>query len=612
MQIADLKPTQALRRSLLLIAQAAPRQLAQLALFNIFTGVGPAAALFLSKVVIDEIARLLQTGPVENWRTILSTDTVLVWAIGGTVVLRLLTEAASTVDIVLFAALRDRVQGIVQGQVLEKIATFNDIALFESPDLLNIVQLTQAGVQRLQQLSFMLTATLRGLFILGPAILLSVSLAWWIPLLLVTVTAPAIYVEMRQRRKSWRVEETQAATSREMDIYARLIRGEEFAKEIRLFSLQTVMIQRWRSLFEQVFGAMANVRKQGAIAMGLWSLFGNLGASFPYLYVILGVVQGNYTLGDIALYTGIIAQMQGGLYAMIGNLGNLYDVTLATKPIFQLLDLQPEIISPPSQLAVDVWKPTMAPTGIQVEDLVFHYPGSDKPVLQGINFQIRPNEMVALVGENGAGKTTLSKLLCRLYDPTQGSIYWNQRDFRELDLRALRDRIAVVMQDYARFPTSLRDNVGWGYQPKHGEDSAIQRVLEEAGMGQLAQTLSEGLETPLGKELEHGVDLSGGQWQRVAIARALLRLGSAELLIFDEPTAALDPKNEQEIYDIFRSITQGRMAVVVSHRLALAKLADRIVVLEQGQIIESGNHETLMSQGGAYCDMFTRQASSYL
>lgn len=340
----------------------------------------------------------------------------------------------------------------------------------------------------------------------------------------------------------------------------------------------------------------------------LWALVGGLGVTVPYAYVVVAVLGGDLTLGDLALYTGIILQLRRSLYVLIAHTGDIYDVSLATAPIFQLLDLAP-------QLYPGTQRPVAAPVlgaGITLERLSFAYPGQDRPILQEIDITIQPGEMVALVGENGAGKTTLAKLLCRLYDPTVGRITWHGQDLKALDLEQLRSRIAVVMQDYARFPATLRENVGWGYLPKLEEDEALRTVLTEAGIDYLPASLSHGIDTPLGRQLEDGIDLSGGQWQRVAIARALMRLGQAELLVFDEPTAALDPKNEHEIYRIFRSIAQDRMAVVVSHRLALAKLCDRIIVLEQGRIIENGDHDTLMTQGGQYHTMFSRQASSYL
>ena len=411
---------------------------------------------------------------------------------------------------------------------------------------------------------------------------------------------PSIYVEMRHHRKSWRVEETQAGVSRKMGIYSKSITQPDYAKEIRLFSLQGVLLDRWQGLFQTTFGKMEQVRREGTITVMAWALVGGMGIAIPYLYVVLGVLSRTFTLGDLALYTGIILQLRRSLYILIGQTGDLYEVSLATAPIFQLLDLSPQLYTG-TQRMIPADTCDRPGQGIQVQGVSFKYPGADqRPILQHLTFHIQPTEMVALVGENGAGKTTLAKLLCRLYDPTEGRILWHGQDLRTLDLRELRSRITVVMQDYARFPATLRENIGWGYLPKLNEDNAIQTVLQEAGIDYLPDTLSHSLETPLGRQLEDGIDLSGGQWQRVAIARALMRLGTAELLVFDEPTAALDPKNEHEIYRIFQTIARGRMAVVVSHRLALAKLCDRILVLEQGQILESGTHQELMTLGERY------------
>lgn len=614
-----LPPLQALRRSLWMVFQAAPLELRNLALINLITGIGPSIGLFLSKVVIDEASRLLKQGvpnpvPSGTWPdglALLISQPKLLWVIAASVVLGLIVDSIDSIGPTLFAALRDRVQGYAQGKVLHKVANFDDIALFETPDLLNLLELANKGIQRLQRLSFIVAATLVGVFIFIPSVLVSMSISWWVPPVLMLSSVPSIVVEVKYNKKSWRVEETQASVTREMDIYAKVLTGEAYAKEVRLFSLQSILLDRWHGLFNRMFGTMERVRREGAWAVMLWALASGLGVALPYVYVIAGVLQGSYTLGDLALYTGIILQVRRSLYILIGNTGDIYDVALATSPIFQLLDLEPQLHSGHTLIVAASEVPD-SQLGLQLHNLSFHYPGSDKPILEQIDLTIHPGEMVALVGENGAGKTTLAKLLCRLYDPTTGVICWNGQDLRQLELHALRSRIAVVMQDYARFPATLRENVGWGYLAKLQEDEAIRAVLLDAGIVQVIDELEHGLETPLGKQLENGIDLSGGQWQRIAIARALMRLSDVELLVFDEPTAALDPKNEHEIYRIFKTIAQGRMAVVVSHRLALAKLADRIVVLEHGKIAEIGTHEELMQQGDRYYTMFTRQASSYL
>lgn len=611
MKPPELTPWQALRRSLGMVAQAAPIELRNLTLLNLVTGTGPSIALWLSKIVIDDVSRLAQAGAITDPIGLLQSEPKLVWVILASVGLNLFVDAVDSISTTLFAALRDRVQGYTQGKVLDKVAHFDDIALFETPDLLNLLELTEKGLQRVQRLSFIVAATLTGVFIFVPSVSLSISIGWWVPLVLLAASIPSIYVEMRYHKKSWRVEETQASVTREMNIYAKVLTGEIYAKEVRLFSLQSVLLDRWQTLYERMFNTMQQVRREGALAVMLWAMVGGLGTAFPYVHVVLGVLQGRFTLGDLALFTGIILQVRRSLFILIGNTGDIYDVALATSPIFQLLDLEPQLGT-----GFDAMIPTAtvqsSRQGIQLQDLCFTYPGGDKPILQDINLTIQPGEMVALVGENGAGKTTLAKLLCRLYDPTAGSIYWNEQDLRTLTLAELRSRIAVVMQDYARFPATLRENVGWGYLSNLSNDCAIHRVLKDVGIDPIVTELSQGLETPLGKQLEDGIDLSGGQWQRIAIARSLIRLSEVELLVFDEPTAALDPKNEHEIYTILRTIAQGRMTVVVSHRLALAKIADRILVLEHGKIVEQGNHQELMAQGDRYYTLFTRQASSYL
>ena len=617
MQPIKLSLFQAFRRSLVLVLQAAPIELRYLTLITLVSGAGSPIALFLNKIIIDEASRLLGQGVTANPLTLMVQEPLLLWTIGSVILLNLLSDAMNAVTNLIFSTLRDRVQGFAQKRVLDKVANFEDIALFETPELLNLVQLSEQGIERLKHLSFIIITTLNGIFILIPAILLSGAIAWWIPLILLLSIAPSVYVELKYRKQSWRVEETQASVVRQMNLYKNVLMGEAYAKELRLFSLQSLFLNRWQDRFRQMFRAMQQVRRQGTVKVIFWSMLGGFGIALPYVYIVMGALAGNYTLGDLALYSGLILQMRQSLFILINNGSDLYDVVLGTSPIFQLLELKPNL-----QLALPAGNDTTIqfssnprvreePKGIEIENLSFSYPGSERKVLENINLRIQPQEMIALVGENGAGKTTLAKLISRLYDPKEGNIFWNGQNLRELDLKELYSLIAVIMQDYARFPTTVRENIGFGYLPLLKDDRAVKEAIGKAEIAKAIAKLPQGLETLLGKQLEGGVELSEGQWQRIAIARSLMRLSSVELLIFDEPTAALDPKTEHEIYQLFRRIAIGKIAIVISHRLALAKMADRIIVLENGEIIETGTHEQLMAINGQYHLMFTRQASNY-
>jgi len=615
MQILEISPLQAFRRSVVTVMQVVPTELRYVTILTLLSGASPAIAIWLNKTIIDEITQLLSLPTTKNAISLILSQPLLLYSLAGLVVLNLLSDALSSITSFVYASLRDRIQGFIQGQVIEKVATFEDIALFETPDLLNLVQLTEKGVQRLPELCIRLLSLLQGIFIFIPAILLSMSLAWWVPLILFSCVTPVMYVEMKYRKQSWRVERTQASVAREMNLYKTVLTGETYAKELRLFSLQPLLLERWRGLFRTIFRAMEQIRRRGTTAVISWSLLSGLGLALPYIYVVQGVLGRTHTLGDLALYTGVILEVRRSLENLMSGSSELYNIALATTPIFQLLDLQPQL-SRSQNFPVNgknsphyAVKPSQK--GIEIENLSFIYPNSDRPILQDINLTIHPNEMIVLVGENGAGKTTLAKLLCRLYYPSGGAIIWNGQDLRSLPLEELRSRIDVVMQDYARFPTTVRENVAFGDLLKMQQDKDIKEAIAEAGLTRVIEKLDRGLETLLGRQLEGGVDLSGGQWQRLAIARALLRLSQTELIILDEPTANLDPKTEHEIYNIFRTLAKGRIAVIVSHRLALAKLADRVVVLEQGQIIEVGTHDELMALGGQYHLMFSRQASSY-
>ncbi|MCC3466084.1 MAG: ABC transporter ATP-binding protein [Microcoleus sp. PH2017_06_SFM_O_A] len=634
MQPIQITTFQALRRSLSLIIKAAPIELRNLIILNIIRGAAPSGVLVLDKLIIDEVSRLLLRSQTAQPLALMISHPILLWSIVGVLTLKLVSDSIETMSSFAATSLRDRVQGGVEGQVLEKVANFDDIALFENPELLNILELAKTGVKQVQQLAFTISMTITGICIFIPSIGLAASIAWWVPVVMVVSSLPSIHIERKYLKLIWRVQKKQAKITREMNLSATVLTGEEYAKELRLFGLQELWLKRWNGQYLQFFSEMQQVRKKGAIVVLLWSIFSRIGVALPFVYVVMGALGGRYTLGDLALYSGLIVQVETSLQLLIGNYTNLYDISLGVSPIFQLLDLKPELQSPLVNVASRLpsledygqdaratnqvsdhgqdARATKDKIGIEIKDLSFCYPGSTKSTIANIDLTINPGEMLVLVGENGAGKTTLGKLLGRLYDPTSGTIAWNGKDLRSYPLAYVRSRIAVVMQDYARFPSTVRENVGFGDLLSLSDDTAINEAISEAGISAKVNSLSAGLETPLGKQLEDGIDLSGGQWQRIAIARALMRLDTAEVLIFDEPTAALDPKTEHEIYSIFRQIAAGKTTIVISHRLGLAKIADRIAVMENGKIVEIGTHDELIELGEIYHSMFTRQASSYI
>ena len=606
MSVSQPKLIEVLRRSLTLIIQAAPTELRLLTFVTLISGISPVIALFFNKIIIDKAALLLQQETLINPLETLFSQRLLMGSIFGILIINLLGDVSHNLTNFTFSSLRDHVREFIQKQLLSKIANFPDIALFETPELLNLTKLTEKGIQRLEELAFILMTTLNGIFIFFPAVFLSISIAWWIPLILCLTSSPAIYYELAYREKTWRVEETQANTYREMELYKRVLTHKNYAKELRLFHLQYLFINRWGTLFKQTLKAMQKIRKKGSNLVVFWSIVSGFGIAIAYVYVILGTLQNSYSLGDLALYGGLILQIRQSLFILINNASDVYEIILGATPIFQVLDLSSNLVISQSSSSVNY-----ATTGIKIDKISFAYPGRDNLILNDLSLTINPHENIAIVGENGAGKTTLTKLLCRFYDPSSGAIYWNNKDLRQWDRKELSDRIAVVMQDYSQFPATIRENIGFGYLPFLNDNVRIENALKTVGLNELIGKLPKGLETPLGREWEGGMELSQGQWQKIAIARALLRLPQVELLIFDEPTASLDAKTEYEIYQIFRTLAANKMAIVISHRLALCKLADRIVVLENGHIIEQGNHQQLMDKQGRYHWMFTRQASSY-
>ncbi|GLY64103.1 hypothetical protein Atai01_07220 [Amycolatopsis taiwanensis] len=336
-----------------------------------------------------------------------------------------------------------------------------------------------------------------------------------------------------------------------------------------------------------------------------WSLLSTLAGSGIALYIALEAVAGRLTIGDLALYTSAATAVQSSVTGLFTGFSGMYENNLYLDTLYQFLGTKPRITAPPEPRAL----PQPLRGHVEFQDVSFGYPGSDESALDGVSFEIRPGETVAVVGRNGAGKSTLIKLLCRLYDPTAGRILLDGVDIREFDPGELRARISAMFQDYVTYQGTAAENIGLG-QLEHLEDRArISDAADRAGAAERIAQLPKGYDSPLGRWFDQGVSLSGGEWQKIALARAFLR--DAPILILDEPTSALDAQAEHDLFSRLRALAHGRTTLYISHRFSTVRQAQKILFLDQGKLAEQGTHEELMALGGHYADLFTLQATAY-
>jgi ATP-binding cassette subfamily B protein len=427
----------------------------------------------------------------------------------------------------------------------------------------------------------------------------------WILLALVVCVIPAFLGETHFAFMGYSQNFKQTPAKREME-YLRVLGGsKESAKELKLFGLAPFLVGRYTKLSSELQSQNLRLAKRRLIVGALLSLLGTLGYYGSYAFVIYETVIGALTIGTLYFLTGAIAGASTNIQAVFATFSTIADQALFVTDLLDFFAMKPSVSSKPNALPA----PRPIREGFEFRNVSFNYPGQTRQVLSNVNFRLQAGERLALVGENGQGKTTIVKLLTRLYDPTGGEILLDGVDLREYDLEDLWKEIGVIFQDFMRYDVTASENIAIGRIEEKENIFRIRSAAQKSLAEQVIRKLPKGYEQILGRRFEGGVDISGGEWQKMALARAYLR--DAQLLILDEPTAALDARSEHEVFQRFAELTQGKMALLISHRFSTVKMADRILVLENGQIAEQGNHNQLLRNGGRYAEMFELQAASY-
>jgi ATP-binding cassette subfamily B protein len=427
----------------------------------------------------------------------------------------------------------------------------------------------------------------------------------WLVLLLIGGVVPAFLGESHFAFLGYAKNFKQTPIKRQLD-YLRTVGGsKEAAKELKLFGLKDFFTDRFRTLSDQIYSQDVSLAKRKLTATALLSILATLGYYSAYVFIVLRAIHGTLSIGTLVFLAAQILGASTNIQQIFSTLAGIADQALFLTDLMAFFKMEPTIKSKPNALAA----PRPITGGFEFINVSFSYPGSPRRILNGLNFHLHPGERVALIGENGQGKTTIVKLITRLYDPTEGQILLDGIDLREYSLEDLYRQIGVIFQDFMRYEMTARENIAVGKIEEIANLPLIADSAEKSMAAEVIAKLPANLEQMLGRRFEGGVDLSGGEWQKVALARAYLR--DAQLLILDEPTAALDARSEYQVFQRFAELTLGKMALFISHRFSTVRMADRIVVLENGNIVEEGNHDYLAHLGGRYAEMFEMQAASY-
>ena len=579
-----------------IVWQSGPHVVTAGLLFRLLSALVPVSVAWVNAQIIQTVANIVkQKAPVTSH---------LWWLVGLEFSLALGNNIFGRLIDYFNQVLADRYTRHVSIQVMEHASRL-DLQAYEDPvyyDRLERARVQATDrvlmIQLIGQLFQQAITTLSlsvGIFLYSP----------WLLLLLIACLLPAFLGESHYAFLNYAKNFRQTPAKRQLDYLRQVGGSKEAAKELKLFGLAQFFTDRFRSIANAILDENMALNRRRLIAVSFLSTLSTSGYYGAFAWAVYRTVTGAISFDGLVFLTQAIMGASSNISQLFSTLSSIADQALFLTDLLAFFEMKPTVTSKPGALPA----PRPIVEGFEFRDVSFVYPGTQREVLKHLNFRLEPGERVALIGQNGQGKTTIVKLMTRLYDPTGGRILLDGIDLREYDLEDLCREIGVIFQDFMRYEMTARENIGVGRIEFLNDDERIRTAAEKSLADGVIRRLPGGYEQMLGRRFEGGVDLSGGEWQKLALARAYLR--DAQVLILDEPTAALDARAEYEVFKRFNELTIGKMALFISHRFSTVRMAERIIVLENGCIAEEGSHEQLMQRGGRYAEMFELQASSY-